>query len=485
MKSMKIFRHLTLALSVAAALSACSRSNTLPPLSMYPGQMPAQYNNTANSAGNLPGTTANPLSNDALPSDVTVGKVGSIVGRVVTRSGRPLHNVEVSLESNPAIKTTSQQGDFTLMNVPAGQQNLVLKFGSLTTTVGVNVVPNIAVAPAQNPVLLDGEIGSDALAFANPNRQIAAFKVDQDFLNQWQPTGVEVSGGNIYVAAIDVRNITHKGTVIKMNAETGEEWDDLSSAWLGFRHPLNSTTRGLAMNQSGSLLVTDKDANYFTVDPNSGDVQKNEADSAIDVAGGNGVMWFSSVRGLEKSDDSGSSRTLISGVAASGMIGADSDGNAYVPVQAAIVKVTPDGESSTIIKNYLHSPADVAIDPRNGDIYVLDGGEIKRYDKDGQFIVSFGSSALDPSAIDLDDSGALYVADFGRDQRSAQIIKFEAVPLVNPSDSTAATEDTSAADAGFDGGLLPADQPADQTAGQTDTSGTDGLEEISLGGNLG
>ena len=470
---MNILRKLTLALTVAAAVTSCARSNTLPPMGIYPGQMPPQYSNT-NNLGNLPGNTGNPLSNDTLPNDVTMGQVGSIVGRVVTRSGRPLHNVVVSLESNPSIKTSSQKGDFTLMNVPAGQHNLILKFGALETTVAVNVVPNIAVAPAQNPVLLDGEIGSDALAFANPNRQIAAFKVDQDFLNQWQPTGLELSGGNLYISAIDVRNITHKGTVIKMNAQ-GEEWTDLTSSLLGLRHPLNSTTRGLAMNQMGTLLVTDKDGGMFSVDPNSGELEKNaDAGSAIDVDGASGTMWFSSVRGLEKSNDSGSSRTLISGVAASGMIGSDKEGNAYVPVQSVIVKVTPDGESTTIIKNYLNSPADVAIDPRNGDIYILDGGEIKRYDSAGQFIVSFGSSALDPVCIDIDDSGALYVADFGRDHRSAQIIKFDAVPVLSSPSSTESTD--LAAESGFDGGLLPADQPADQS-----DDGFGDLEEISIG----
>lgn len=426
---MKIIRNLVLAASMATALSACGGvSNTLPPMGMYPGQLPPQYNQPQ-TGSNLPGTnTGNPLDNNSLPTDVTRGQLGSIVGRVITRSGAPLHNVEISLESNPSVKTTSRRGEFTLMNVPVGQQNLVLKFGTIETTVQANVVANMAVAPAQNPVQLDGEPGGNALAFASPNKQVAAFKIDQDsFLNQWQAKGLDVSNGTIFVSAIDVRSLVKKGTVISMTS-TGETWKNMGSTWLGLRHPLNATARGLAMTSSGSILVVDEKTALFSVD-SAGKVTKTEADSGIDIASAAGTTWIYSVRGLEKTDDSGSSRSLISGVSASGGVGVDSQGNAYVPTQNTIMKVTAAGAPAPFIRNYLNAPTDVAVDARNGDVYVLDGGEIKRFDKNGEFVVSFGSSALDPSAIDLDEEGNLYVADFARDSRSSQIIKFEAVPL--------------------------------------------------------
>lgn len=438
---MKILRNLPLALTAISVLTACGgpRSNTLPPVGAYYPNPSTQYNQQPA----LPGTNGNLLGNETLPGDVTLGQVGSIVGRVATRSGRALHNVEVFLESDPSIKTTSRRGDFTLMNVPVGQHNLVLRFGEIETTVSVNVVPNMAVAPAQNPVQLDGEVGSDALAFANPNRQVGAFKVDQDLLNQWQGRGIEASAGILYVAAIDVRNITRKGTVIQMNAQTGEDWKDLAKAWLGLRHPLNSTASGLTMNQSGAILVVDEKKNLFTVDASSGKVQTTEADSALDIASAsNGTVWVSSVRGLEKSDSSGSSRSLISGVAASGGLGTDNEGNVFVCVQNTIVKVDSNDSAKPIVRQYLNKPTDVAIDPRNGDIYVLDGGEIRRFDKNGEFIVSFGAGALDPVSIDLDEEGSLYVSDFGRDHRSSQIVKFEAVPLVSTQSAATTTEAT-------------------------------------------
>lgn len=469
---MRNFTILSLALVLASSVSACSRSNALPPVMNYPGQF-AQQQQPFAAPTPLPGTAD--LGNGSLPGDVAVGQFGSIVGRVVTRSGRPLHNVQISLQSDPNVRTTTQRGDFTLMNVPVGPQTLVLTFGEVQTTVDANVVPNMAVAPSQNPVQLDGEVGSDALAFANPNRQVAAFKVDQDFLHQWQPVGLEVSGGTLYVSTIDVRNITKKGSVIKMSADAGSEWANLGKALLGLSHPLDSSTRGLALNQSGNLLVTDKDGGLSTVST-SGGVEKNkEAESAIDVAAAAGTVWFSSTRGLESSDDSGSSRSLISGVNASGGVGVDNEGNGYVCSGRAIVKAMPGGEANPIVKNYLNSPADVAIDPRNGDIYVLDSGEIKRFDKNGEFIVSFGSGALDPNAIDLDESGNLYVSDFGRDHRSAQIIKYEAVPVSSSMSS----------DAGMAAGIAPAEgvtPEGDDSFAEGDDAG---FEEIPAGDDLG
>jgi len=161
---------------------------------------------------------------------------------------------------------------------------------------------------------------------------------------------------------------------------------------------------------------------------------------------------------VAESDDTGVSRTLVSGVNASGNLTVDKTGNAYVPVQNKIYKIegsTP----SVFIQEYLNAPKDVAVDPRNGDLYVLDGGEIKRFDKNGEFIVNFGSGALDAVSICIDEEGTLFVADFSRDYRSAQVIKFEPAPVVDASSVTA---------------------PAAMDSGMTDTLPTDTGSDLSL-----
>jgi hypothetical protein len=433
---MKSIQYLALGILLAGSLTACSRNNTLPPVPYYPNSLVNAQQNDPNFGRT--NQVADPLSNNTLPSDVTLGQEGSIVGQVISRMGQPLHNVEVSLQSNPEIKTTSKRGEFTLMNIPAGPQVLVFTFGNIQTTAQVNVLPNRAVPPMQNPVRMEGEIGSKALEAALPNKQIGAFKVDQDsLLNLWQPVGLAASGGTLYISAIDTRSLITKGTVIKMNTSEGKEWKNLASAWLGLRHPLNGSTRGMTLNSAGQIVVVDEKGGTFSVESSNGKVTKADSEGALDIASGGGKTYIYGIGGIAESDETGATRTPISGVNASGGIAADKEGNGYVPVQNTLYKISA-GKPSVLIDQYLNSPKDVAIDNRNGDIYVLDGGEIKRFDKKGEFIVNFGTGGLNAVALTLDEEGTLFVADFGRDHRSAQIIKFEAAPLVNANSVTTA-----------------------------------------------
>ena len=81
-------------------------------------------------------------------------------------------------------------------------------------------------------------------------------------------------------------------------------------------------------------------------------------------------------------------------------------------------------------------PCHVAIDSRNGDLYVADGysnANVHKYSADGEFIESWGDSGTDPGSfnivhnIDIDNEGYVYVAD--RENRRIQIFndqgKFE------------------------------------------------------------
>lgn len=440
---------LTLAatLTLLASLTGCGRTanNTLPMMPYYP----VQNGGGQQIVGATPPNQANLGHNGSdLPGDVAQGQVGSIVGKVVNRSGRPLHNVEVFVESQPSIKTRSNKGEFTLLNVPAGSQTLVFKIAGQETKSNVSVVPNTAVPPEQNPVKIEGDVGQEAANFGNPNRQVASFKVDQDFLNQWQPKGLVVSQNTLYVSAVDTRTLSKKGTVIKMDATTGKSWKDLASKWLGLSHPLKQTARGMALNNANVLLVVDEKKDIFAVDPSTGKVTTTKAEGALDIASGGDKVYIYSHRGLESADSSGSSPQVVANLSPTGGIGADSKGNAFVPVSNSIHQIdAATGKATPVITSQLSNPSDVAIDNRNGDIYVLDGVEVKRFDANGQFIVAFGSGAQEPAAIAVDEAGQVYVADFGTSQLNSKVLKFEAAALgtanaVSAVDATAPAEAT-------------------------------------------
>ncbi|MBC7472957.1 MAG: hypothetical protein H7263_01605, partial [Candidatus Sericytochromatia bacterium] len=61
-------------------------------------------------------------------------------------------------------------------------------------------------------------IQQSAVANAAPNTQLTTFKVDQSYLSSWQARGIAVSGGFIYLTAVDTSSLLKSGTVIKMNS---------------------------------------------------------------------------------------------------------------------------------------------------------------------------------------------------------------------------------------------------------------------------
>jgi sugar lactone lactonase YvrE len=119
-------------------------------------------------------------------------------------------------------------------------------------------------------------------------------------------------------------------------------------------------------------------------------------------------------------------------------LGVDRDGNVYASDQttnngrgAVVVKFSPSGQILMVLghlgqpgngRDFLSMPTDIAIAP-NGDIYVTDGhggasnDRVVKYNKDGNFITTWGKRGKGPSefdglhAIALDSAGRVYVGD--------------------------------------------------------------------------
>jgi sugar lactone lactonase YvrE len=119
-------------------------------------------------------------------------------------------------------------------------------------------------------------------------------------------------------------------------------------------------------------------------------------------------------------------------------LGVDRDGNVYASDQtpnngrgAVVVKFSPTGQILMVLghlgqpgngRDFLSMPTDIAIAP-NGDIYVTDGhggasnDRVVKYNKDGNFITTWGKRGKGPGefdglhAIALDSAGRVYVGD--------------------------------------------------------------------------
>lgn len=274
--------------------------------------------------------------------------------------------------------------------------------------------------------LLDNRnsLSTPTVPTGTPNAQAGTFKVDQDLANSWQARGIAVAGGFIYVSASDSSGLMKKGTVIKMNATDGKKWDNLASALLGLRHPMDSTVQGLAIS-GGTILAADSASKMYTVDATEGDVKTIKAAGGTDVAAGPSGFFVANGM-VERSDLSGSSRTPLGNLPASGGIGADNMGNVYAVSGNSIKKGDTSGQVFDVVTTDLAAPLDVAVDNRNGDLYVLEQTMIKRFTTNGQLIVSFANGASKAVAIAVDETGSVYVADAGTTYKDSKVIKFSA-----------------------------------------------------------
>jgi hypothetical protein len=255
-----------------------------------------------------------------------------------------------------------------------------------------------------------------------PNPQLGTFEVDQDTLNQWQARGIAVNGGAIYIAASDSRSLFKKGTVLKMDATSGKNWKNLGSTMLGLRHPMDSTIQGVAV-VGGNLFAIDSTQGLYSVKASGGEVKPLKGAGGMDIAGSMNGLYVSANGGLERGDMSGTARTPMNIMTASG-IGSDSRGNVFFVSGPRVAVMDQSGMPRDVVQQGVMTPLDVAGDGRNGDVYVLEQAEIKRFSMNGQLLARFPHSAAQPSSIAIDETGNVYVADFGSSHKDSKIIKF-------------------------------------------------------------
>lgn len=240
-------------------------------------------------------------------------------------------------------------------------------------------------------------------------------------LGTWQAKGVAVSGNVVFASAVGKTKLVFtSGTVLKIE---GGKFKDFATTLT--YHPIASTVQGIAFG-GGKLFVADSGSYIYSVDPSSGKVTsvKSAPSKDIAVAGGNVFVANGSV---EKADSTMKTRSAVAGLTSSGGIGADNTGNVFAVNGSKVQKLGPsDTQPMDVITTDISGGIDVAVDNRNGDLYVLEQQNIKRFNSSGSLMVSFPSTATAPVAIALDDAGNIYVADSGTagTKDSSKIIKF-------------------------------------------------------------
>lgn len=434
----------------ALALSAITLATTA--CGTNPNQT-AMYGNYANNGGinyqnpyaypqntNLPSATnlangANPYIN---PANLPTGTVSGKVVDSLTNAG--LGGVQVEVQGvRPAITmTTDASGNFTLSRVPQGRQVLTVRRNDYTNVKSNNQI--VVEVKAGTTVAIPQTIELVPFRASSVNGFIRAFN------NFTQPRGVALAPatGNLYVVDVigagGVLKYDH-GEVKKLNGEGGII-DSFGGSFLSrdiFR--LLKRPNGLAVDSGGNVFVANTGHDMIRRYGPAGQWLSNiEADfkEVYDVAiqstgdvivsdpGTGRLMLFDSSMNLKVANMMRIPATGLRGIAT------NKNDDIYV-INAA-------GAPGQVVSKFdrygnrlplsfgriggfqpasFSNPTDIAVDERNGDIYIVDSGNnrVQRFDSEGNYLSEFGSFGTNngqfnaPWGVAIDSKGYVYVTD--------------------------------------------------------------------------
>lgn len=429
MMNKKLFASIVLAGAMMVG-TGCGRNYSVPPLA-------------DNDTWGTDGTTV------SLPT-------GTIQGRVVdTLNGLGIADVRVEVVGvNPArFATTDNSGNFVINEVPSAKVKLSLdKQGYTYNTSNGDVIADVMAGST----ITTPEIELTRDADAQPNSFVTAFG------NVESPRGLSIDANSNTLYAVSrydskIKDLTfglvRPWGVAKFNLNGGfqgsfgvEKVGILSLQYL-------DNPQGMTVDRGGNVMVVDQGrekvfqyssiGNFIRPATNAENFAGLDTPSDIAVlrtgqfvvanAGNNEVLMYN-VDGSRTRDQYGNvAKPLMTG----------STGIKGIAVDAAdcIYVIDNGGAAGSVIKKYdasgklllqfgylggrgagyFEKPSDLAIDNRNGDIYVVDGGNnrVQRFNNDGAFLSEFGGMGPangqfnNPSGIAVDKEGFVYVADSG------------------------------------------------------------------------
>lgn len=380
---------------------------------------------------------------------------GTVVGRVVdTRTGLGVPDVEVAVVGvMPARSTrTNGSGDFTLNQVPASKVKLSLfKQGYTYLASNGDVVVDVLAGTTVTAPEIKLAHQMDAV----PNSFVMSFG------NLDRPRGLTIDDTNGFMHVVTRESYPVNGTinlpfvkvwgVRKFNLNGGLK-DQFGGSL--FLNDLDDP-QGIAVDKGGNLFISDpgKDSNAVRQYDLNGNFVPPAANSSefsgikkpydiavlrtgvygVSSAGNNQVLFYAQDRSTPALNPN-NLRLKLESSFSNGLRGICVDGNDNVYVidsNAGAGKVIQKYDaygrlvlyfgytSSSRAGGHFSNPTDLAIDNRNGEIYVVDSGNnrVQRFNRDGSFLSEFGAMGQangkfnSPHSIALDKEGYIYVSD--------------------------------------------------------------------------
>lgn len=381
---------------------------------------------------------------------------GTVTGRIVddrTKMGIPGVIIQVQNVSPPVTAQTDSSGNFVLNNVPQGDQFLVVNkvgyvYMATQGSITAHVVPNSTMALPQ--IVLSPAIAAASNAYLTSIGGLV------------EPYGLAVDNNHGFLYAVDrigFNSLLDKRCEVKKFNLTGgfvkkfggdelkvSKGNDSGSFFDFFTHL--SWSYGIDVDAGGNVYVAEANKDRVVKFSANGDYITNFSDNikndfdvavqttgqiAVSSSGNNKVEMFDVNLQASGQDFSGTAgMPSVNG----GFRGLAVDNANYLYLidnsagpGGAIKKyignggrpVLQFGTNSGAGPSQFNGATDIAVDNRNGDIYVVDSGNnrVQRFDRDGRFVSEFGSAGRGdgqfdrPYGIAIDKDGYVFVADSG------------------------------------------------------------------------
>jgi hypothetical protein len=242
------------------------------------------------------------------------------------------------------------------------------------------------------------------------------------------PVGVAARGRDVLVLDVNASAGVKTGIIRQYDAENGKfggKYGDYTK-WLG-RNMMRDTVAAIALDAQGNSVVVTTDSHLWRFSAtgdkkldkeiaaeNATDVAVNTADGAIYVANG----------GLTKFSTEGEGGAAVGELSDVRAVAANKS-DLWVVAGNQVQKLMADG---TMVLSFgpaggddkastFNEATDVAVDPRNGNVVVVDKGakNVYVFDAVGTLIGKVGQGVFDtPVSATIDDAGTVYVVDAGK-----------------------------------------------------------------------